>query len=141
MVSPLIFRAYIDDFPFSGLPGKLDEMKDILISDSCVFSGEFQIGNNIKPLDPKSVSSVVRFGRLSHSLSHRASGYSLVYSQLYPFDGLQNYTSGIIHHVRLTGFDSSIFVSSIFRTCTVFFFLFFFVWLWSNLLCLYRVRT
>ncbi|XP_021907137.1 purple acid phosphatase 15 isoform X2 [Carica papaya] len=68
-------------------------------------TGEFQIGNNIKPLDPKSVSSVVRFGRLSHSLSHRASGYSLVYSQLYPFDGLQNYTSGIIHHVRLTGLE------------------------------------
>lgn len=36
-------------------------------------------------------------------MSHQALGYSLVYSQLYPFEGLQNYTSGIIHHVRLTG--------------------------------------
>ncbi|XP_057958200.1 purple acid phosphatase 15-like [Malania oleifera] len=66
-------------------------------------TGEFQIGNNIKPLDPKSVASVVCFGKLKHHLVHKAKGYSLVYSQLYPFEGLQNYTSGIIHHVRLTG--------------------------------------
>lgn len=67
------------------------------------FSGEFQIGYDIKPLDPKQVASVVRFGTLRYPLSHEAKGYSLVYNQLYPFDGLQNYTSGIIHHVRLTG--------------------------------------
>jgi len=36
-------------------------------------------------------------------MNGQAVGYSLVYSQLYPFEGLQNYTSGIIHHVRLTG--------------------------------------
>ncbi|KAJ0988894.1 hypothetical protein J5N97_007250 [Dioscorea zingiberensis] len=66
-------------------------------------TGESQIGDDIKPLDPTSVASVVRYGRLKHPLSHEATGYSLVYNQLYPFEGLQNYTSGIIHHVRLTG--------------------------------------
>jgi len=70
-------------------------------------TGEFQIGDNIEPLDPNSVASVVRYGRFRRSMSHRATGYSLVYSQLYPFEGLQNYTSGIIHHVRLTGITLS----------------------------------
>uniref|UniRef100_A0A6N2LCZ0 Purple acid phosphatase n=2 Tax=Salix viminalis TaxID=40686 RepID=A0A6N2LCZ0_SALVM len=69
-------------------------------------TGEFQISNhdkNIIPLDPKSVASVVRYGTSRNPLNHEAKGYSLVYSQLYPFEGLQNYTSGIIHHARLTG--------------------------------------
>ncbi|XP_047179809.1 purple acid phosphatase 15-like isoform X3 [Vigna umbellata] len=73
------------------------------IINKTLFSGEFQIGDNIEPLDPNSVASVVRYGRFRRSTSHRAKGYSHVYSQLYPFEGLQNYTSGIIHHVRLTG--------------------------------------
>ncbi|XP_077229050.1 purple acid phosphatase 15 [Tasmannia lanceolata] len=66
-------------------------------------TGEFQIGYDIKPLSPGTVSSVVHYGRVRQSLAHAATGHSLVYSQLYPFEGLQNYTSGIIHHVRLTG--------------------------------------
>ncbi|XXG78603.1 hypothetical protein AAC387_Pa08g2511 [Persea americana] len=66
-------------------------------------TGDFQIGDNIKPLNPESVASVVRYGQLRYPLTHEATGYSLVYNQLYPFEGLQNYTSGIIHHVRLTG--------------------------------------
>ncbi|XP_057498051.1 purple acid phosphatase 15-like isoform X2 [Actinidia eriantha] len=66
-------------------------------------TGEFQIGDNIKPFNPESVASVVHYGRLKSGLTHQAIGHSLVYSQLYPFEGLQNYTSGIIHHVRLTG--------------------------------------
>lgn len=72
---------------------------------ACYFwtTGNFQIGDEIKPLDPKRVASVVRYGRLRHALRRQSTGYSLVYSQLYPFEGLQNYTSGIIHHVRLTG--------------------------------------
>ncbi|KAJ6860299.1 purple acid phosphatase 15-like isoform X1 [Populus alba x Populus x berolinensis] len=65
-------------------------------------TGDFQIGESIKPLNPKTVASVVRYGRLRFPLIHKATGYSLVYNQLYPFVGLQNYTSGIIHHVRLT---------------------------------------
>nr|XP_025693638.1 purple acid phosphatase 15 isoform X3 [Arachis hypogaea] len=65
--------------------------------------GEFQIGDNIEALDPESVGSIVEYGRYGRTMSHRSKGYSLVYSQLYPFEGLQNYTSGIIHHVRLTG--------------------------------------
>ncbi|KAK0606663.1 hypothetical protein LWI29_002322 [Acer saccharum] len=68
-------------------------------------TGEFQIGDHIKPLDPKTVGSIVRYGKLKYSLTHRATGYSLIYDQLYPFQGLQNYTSGIIHHVRLKGLE------------------------------------
>lgn len=68
------------------------------------FAGESQIGYDIKPLDPKRVASLVRYGLIKQPiLPHEARGYSLVYNQLYPFEGLQNYTSGIIHHVRLTG--------------------------------------
>ncbi|XP_052185132.1 purple acid phosphatase 15 isoform X2 [Diospyros lotus] len=71
-------------------------------------TGESQIGYDIKPLDPKSVSSIVYYGRVRQPiLHHEARGYSLVYNQLYPFEGLQNYTSGIIHHVRLTGLKPS----------------------------------
>ncbi|KAK7331465.1 hypothetical protein VNO77_25690 [Canavalia gladiata] len=70
-------------------------------------TGESQIGDNIKPLNPKSVGSIVQYGRFGKSMSNKATGYSLVYSQLYPFEGLQNYTSGIIHHVRLTGLKPS----------------------------------
>ncbi|KAK1381258.1 Purple acid phosphatase [Heracleum sosnowskyi] len=66
-------------------------------------TGDFQIGDNIKPLNPKSVASVVRYGRSSSFLKKRAKGNSLIYNQLYPFEGLRNYTSGIIHHVKLTG--------------------------------------
>ncbi|XP_052882305.1 purple acid phosphatase 15-like [Gossypium arboreum] len=66
-------------------------------------TGEFQIGENIKEMDPKTVGSVVKYGSSSDQRVWRVPGDSLVYSQLYPFKGLQNYTSGIIHHVRLTG--------------------------------------
>ncbi|KAF6135756.1 hypothetical protein GIB67_028612 [Kingdonia uniflora] len=69
-------------------------------------TGEFQIGYDIKPLEPKSVGSIVRFGRLRFPMYREAMGSSLVYNQLYAFEGLQNYTSGIIHHVRLTGLKS-----------------------------------
>ncbi|KAM3683846.1 hypothetical protein ACJW31_12G180000 [Castanea mollissima] len=68
-------------------------------------TGESQIGYNIKPLDPKTVASVVRYGKIRQPLTHEATGNSLVYNQLYPFEGLQNYTSGIIHHVRLIGLN------------------------------------
>ncbi|GER28783.1 purple acid phosphatase [Striga asiatica] len=68
-------------------------------------TGEFQIGNNIKPLSPKTVASVVHYGKLTYPMTLEAKGQSLVYSQLYPFEGLQNYTSGIIHHVLLTGLE------------------------------------
>ncbi|KAJ4723019.1 Purple acid phosphatase [Melia azedarach] len=66
-------------------------------------TGGFQIGDNIKPLNPGTVSSFVRYGTSRYRLYAKARGYSLVYSQLYPFQGLQNYTSGIIHHVRIRG--------------------------------------
>ncbi|GLT97777.1 hypothetical protein SLE2022_153260 [Rubroshorea leprosula] len=66
-------------------------------------TGKYQIGENIKPLDPKTVASVVQYGIARSQLEHQRKGYSLIYNQLYPFEGLQNYTSGIIHHVRLRG--------------------------------------
>uniref|UniRef100_A0A453LGN3 Purple acid phosphatase n=1 Tax=Aegilops tauschii subsp. strangulata TaxID=200361 RepID=A0A453LGN3_AEGTS len=66
-------------------------------------AGEFQMGGTVKPLDPGTVASVVRYGLAADSLVRQATGDALVYSQLYPFEGLQNYTSGIIHHVRLQG--------------------------------------
>lgn len=68
-------------------------------------TGEFQMGGKIKPLNPKTIASVVRYGKLRFPMIHKATGESLVYSQLYPFEGLKNYTSGIIHHVRLTGLE------------------------------------
>ncbi|XP_026400883.1 purple acid phosphatase 15-like [Papaver somniferum] len=70
-------------------------------------TGEYQIGDDVKPLNPKTVGSLVRYGTLRFPLFHEATGHSLVYSQLYPFQGLKNYTSGIIHHVRLTGLNPS----------------------------------
>ncbi|KAI4356399.1 hypothetical protein L6164_000425 [Bauhinia variegata] len=70
-------------------------------------TGEFQIGYDIRPLDPETVLSVVHYGLSKHQLEHEARGYSLIYNQLYPFEDLQNYTSGIIHHVRLTGLEPS----------------------------------
>ncbi|KAK3006865.1 hypothetical protein RJ639_015530 [Escallonia herrerae] len=66
-------------------------------------TGESQIGDSIKPLNPATVDSVVHYGMLPFLLIHEAKGHSLIYNQLYPFEGLRNYTSGIIHHVRLTG--------------------------------------
>lgn len=68
-------------------------------------TGEYQIGDDIKPLDPERVQSIVEYGihfNLS-SITKQAKGYSLVYNQLYSFQGLQNYTSPIIHHVLLKG--------------------------------------
>ncbi|KAJ8428510.1 hypothetical protein Cgig2_029963 [Carnegiea gigantea] len=70
-------------------------------------TGDYQIGYDIKPLNPQTVNSFVHYGKLQYSLTHEATGYSLVYNQLYPFESLQNYTSGIIHHVRLTGLEPS----------------------------------
>lgn len=69
----------------------------------CCLAGEFQIGKDIEPLDPTSVASVVRYGNSKKLLMYEATCYSLIYNQLYPFEGLQNYTSGIIHHVQLDG--------------------------------------
>nr|XP_010926759.1 purple acid phosphatase 15-like [Elaeis guineensis] len=66
-------------------------------------TGKFQIGECIKPPNPTTVASIVHYGNSKNSLTYEATGYSLVYGQLYPFEGLQNYTSGIVHHVRLTG--------------------------------------
>ena len=72
---------------------------------TCANAGKFQIGDNIKPLDPKSVASVVEYSKVKSlkTQKQQAEGYSLIYSQLYPYKGLQNYTSGIIHHVQLKG--------------------------------------
>lgn len=54
-------------------------------------------------LDPSSVASEVWYGKESGNYTSVRRGLSTVYSQLYPFEGLLNYTSGIIHHVRIDG--------------------------------------
>lgn len=55
------------------------------------------------PLDPTKVGSEVLYGKASRKYTKKKIGVSMVYSQLYPFEGLWNYTSGIIHHVRIDG--------------------------------------
>eukprot|EP01018_Ginkgo_biloba_P032485 Gb_10273 [translate_table: standard] len=66
-------------------------------------TGNAMIGPKVTPLDPSTVASDVVYGTQSGKYSFIAKGKSLVYSQIYPFQGVLNYTSGIIHHVRLTG--------------------------------------
>ncbi|RZC62269.1 hypothetical protein C5167_024052 [Papaver somniferum] len=72
-------------------------------------TGEYQIGDNVTPLDLQTVGSLVRYsyGTLNSTWVREVTGYSLVYNQFYPFEGIKNYTSGIIHHVRLTGLNAS----------------------------------
>lgn len=65
--------------------------------------GDAQIGSNVTPLDPGSVASEVWYGEENGKYTSKKRGNSTVYSQLYPFEGLLNYTSGIIHHVRIDG--------------------------------------
>nr|GLL41254.1 purple acid phosphatase 23 isoform X1 [Ipomoea trifida] len=68
-------------------------------------TGEYQIGLNVTPLDPTKVGSEVLYGKASRKYTKKKTGVSMVYSQLYPFEGLWNYTSGIIHHVRIDGLE------------------------------------
>ncbi|CAM6035913.1 unnamed protein product [Sphagnum compactum] len=68
-------------------------------------TGDSQIGPKVTPLDPSSVASVVVYGTSSGNYTHMAYGKSEVYSQTYPFEGVLNYTSGIIHHVHITGLE------------------------------------
>nr|GMD70103.1 purple acid phosphatase 23 isoform X1 [Ipomoea batatas] len=68
-------------------------------------TGEYQIGLNVTALDPTKVGSEVLYGKASRKYTKKKTGVSMVYSQLYPFEGLWNYTSGIIHHVRIDGLE------------------------------------
>ncbi|KAJ7979684.1 Purple acid phosphatase [Quillaja saponaria] len=68
-------------------------------------TGDAQIGSNVTPLDPSIVASEVWYGKESGKYSSKGRGVSNVYSQLYPFEGLLNYTSGIIHHVKLNDLE------------------------------------
>lgn len=69
----------------------------------CWIAGDAQIGLNVTALDPLTVASEVWYGKESGKYSTKRTGVSMVYNQLYPFEGLWNYTSGIIHHVRIDG--------------------------------------
>lgn len=62
------------------------------------------------PVDPASIGSEVWYGKESGKYASVEKGESVVYSQLYPFEGLWNYTSGIIHHVKLEGMFESLFI-------------------------------
>lgn len=68
-------------------------------------TGGAQIGTNVTALDPSSVASEVWYGKESGKYTNKQTGMSMVYCQLYPYEGLLNYTSGIIHHVRLEGLE------------------------------------
>ncbi|XP_076951645.1 purple acid phosphatase 23-like isoform X1 [Bidens hawaiensis] len=68
-------------------------------------TGDAQIGKNVIPLDPSSVGSEVWYGKQSGGYSNKRNGVSVVYNQLYPFEGLLNYSSGIIHHVKIDGLE------------------------------------
>ncbi|XP_024983225.1 purple acid phosphatase 23 isoform X1 [Cynara cardunculus var. scolymus] len=68
-------------------------------------TGDAQIGKNVTPLDPSTVASEVWYGDKSGKYSKKRTGVSMIYSQLYPFEGLLNYTSGIIHHVKIDGLE------------------------------------
>ncbi|KAF9686221.1 hypothetical protein SADUNF_Sadunf03G0136100 [Salix dunnii] len=68
-------------------------------------TGEAQIGSNVIPLDPASAASEVWYGKESGKYINSRKGDSTIYTQLYPFEGLLNYTSGIIHHVRIDGLE------------------------------------
>ncbi|KAL2977084.1 hypothetical protein AAZX31_13G045800 [Glycine max] len=65
------------------------------------------IGLNVTPIDSASVESEVWYGKESGKYISVRKGDSVVYSLLYPFEGLWNYTSGIIHHVKLKGLEPS----------------------------------
>ncbi|XVF65207.1 hypothetical protein PTKIN_Ptkin09bG0228700 [Pterospermum kingtungense] len=66
-------------------------------------TGEYQVGDDIKPLDPGSVASVVQYGFYRSGRKYQATGNSFVYNHQYSDQGLKNYTSGIIHRVLVTG--------------------------------------
>ncbi|KAF3335791.1 purple acid phosphatase 23 isoform X1 [Carex littledalei] len=66
-------------------------------------TGDAKIGSNVVPLDPSTSRSEVWYGLESGKYTYHKNGTAEVYSQLYPYEGLFNYTSGIIHHVRLDG--------------------------------------
>lgn len=65
--------------------------------------GDAQIGPKVTPLDPSTVASEVWYGEESGKYPFDQRGTSTIYNQFYPFTGLWNYTSGIIHHVRIQG--------------------------------------
>ncbi|KAJ4881631.1 purple acid phosphatase 23 [Raphanus sativus] len=68
-------------------------------------TGDAVVGKDVKPLDPTLVSSEVWYGKEKGKYPLKKKGNATVYSQLYPFDGLLNYTSGIIHHVLIDGLE------------------------------------
>ncbi|GAB2221479.1 hypothetical protein Droror1_Dr00012660 [Drosera rotundifolia] len=68
-------------------------------------TGDAKVGSNVTALDPSTVASEVWCGKRSGNYTIKAKGVSVAYSQLYPFEGLLNYTSGIIHHVKVEGLE------------------------------------
>ncbi|KAK8952077.1 Purple acid phosphatase 23 [Platanthera zijinensis] len=75
-------------------------------------TGHAQIGANVKLLDPSSVGSEIWYGEECEKYLFVRNGPAVVYSQMYPFEGLLNYTSGIMHHVRIDGKISQLFFSA-----------------------------
>lgn len=86
--------------------------------------GDAQIGQNVTPIDSASVESEVWYGKESRKYISVRKGDSVVYSLLYPFEGLWNYTSGIIHHVKLKGMLSYFLFGFLLKWRVVF------IWCW-----------
>ncbi|KAJ7549714.1 hypothetical protein O6H91_04G020100 [Diphasiastrum complanatum] len=71
-------------------------------------TGEYGMGRSKEnQMDCNQVNSMVHYGTSYFDLHHKATGRSLTYSQIYPYANATNYTSGIIHHVLLTGLKPS----------------------------------
>ncbi|KAM7253238.1 hypothetical protein ACFE04_025856 [Oxalis oulophora] len=68
-------------------------------------TGDAQIGAHVTPLDPSLIASEVWYGKNTGKYSNNVKGNAVIYSQLYPFKGLLNYTSAIIHHARIDGLE------------------------------------
>ncbi|KAH9612788.1 hypothetical protein KSS87_013642 [Heliosperma pusillum] len=109
-------RRGSDDVPLDDprlrrfVSGNYPEQIALALSSPCSIwiswvTGEAQIGSNVTELEPSSVASQVWYGKQSGNYTTKNNGVSMVYSQLYPFKGLLNYTSGIIHHVKLHGLE------------------------------------
>ncbi|KAL5990161.1 Purple acid phosphatase 23 [Asimina triloba] len=68
--------------------------------------GDAKVGSKVTAMDPSTVASEVWYGKERGKYPFLQRGSSLIYNQSYPFKGLLNYTSGIIHHVRLKGLEA-----------------------------------
>jgi hypothetical protein len=85
-------------------------------------TGDAIIAAQLPSTPPPPVASAAQWGMQSGNYSCSAEGQSTVYTQIYTFDNVlpnYNYSSGIIHHTRMTGehADPTRAVPSLTNTC------------------------